>query len=322
MADPTGIDVSKSDTSWLPRNELELVAGTPAGGGQDRPARALVEVLGAQYPHARPIKLTNIPGRGGGNAWDFLRTRSGDAHVVAISSPTLISNRLLGVSQLEFGDLTPLANLYTEYPAFLVRADSSIRDGLALVDRLRADAAQIPVSLATAIGNTNHIALGRVTRHAGGNVRALNIEVFDSARYAIAELVAGKTELAVITAVSAVPELTSGVLRCLAIAAPSRLGQLFADVPTWREHGVDSVAGMWRGVIGPPGLSSPQVEFWQHRLVAASGCDAWKALLAQKYWADTFLTGPALREFLHREHDLMVASLGDLGLLTDEGIAR
>ncbi len=30
---------------WRPAREIELVAGTPPGGGQDRPARALIEVL-------------------------------------------------------------------------------------------------------------------------------------------------------------------------------------------------------------------------------------------------------------------------------------
>ncbi len=62
------------------------------------------------------MKLTNIPGRGGGNAWDYLRKHNGDPHVLAINSPTVISNKLLGVSTTDYSDITPLANLYTEYP--------------------------------------------------------------------------------------------------------------------------------------------------------------------------------------------------------------
>ena len=109
-------------TGWAPTQEIELVAGTPPGGGQDRPASALIEVLTAHRLLAQPVKLSNIPGRGGGNAWDYLRKNHGNPHVLAINSPTIISNKLLGVAATDYSDLTPLANLYTEYPIFIVRA--------------------------------------------------------------------------------------------------------------------------------------------------------------------------------------------------------
>ena len=152
----------QNDADWRPTREIELVAGTPAGGGQDRPARALIEVLTSLKLVEQPVKLTNIPGRGGGNAWDYLRDKSGDAHVLAINSPTIISNKLLGVSAYDYAALTPLANLYTEYPIFIVRAGSPLADAAALERRLKADIKGLRVALATAIGNTNHIALAQV----------------------------------------------------------------------------------------------------------------------------------------------------------------
>ena len=32
-------------TDWKPEREVALLAGTPAGGGQDRPARALLAIM-------------------------------------------------------------------------------------------------------------------------------------------------------------------------------------------------------------------------------------------------------------------------------------
>ena len=122
---------------WRPEREVHIVAGTPPGGGQDRPARALIEVLNAQNLLGQPVTLVNMPGRGGGNAWDYLMRHRGDPHVLAINSPTIISNRLLGVSMLTYDDLTPLANLYTEYPVFIVRADSTLADGDDLLGRMK-----------------------------------------------------------------------------------------------------------------------------------------------------------------------------------------
>ncbi|MDP1672532.1 MAG: hypothetical protein Q8L65_05365 [Burkholderiales bacterium] len=78
---------------------------------------------------------------------------------------------------------TPLATLYTEYIAFLVRTDSPVMDAAGLLTRLRA----------------------------------------------------------------------------LAVSAPQRLSQLYADTPTWQELGIDCVIGTWRGVIGADGLEAAQV---------------------------------------------------------------
>ena len=83
---------------WRPSRDITLVAGTPPGGGQDRPARALIETIAAHGLVEQPISLVNIPGRGGGNAWDHLRAHPGDGHVLAINSPTIITNQLFGVS--------------------------------------------------------------------------------------------------------------------------------------------------------------------------------------------------------------------------------
>jgi hypothetical protein len=38
-------DVNRNVPAWRPEREVELIAGTPAGGGQDRPARVLIELL-------------------------------------------------------------------------------------------------------------------------------------------------------------------------------------------------------------------------------------------------------------------------------------
>jgi putative tricarboxylic transport membrane protein len=307
--------VDPAEGSWRPTREVELVAGTPPGGGQDRPARALIEVLAAHRLLDQPVKLTNIPGKGGANAWDYLRKQRGDAHVLAINSTNIISNNLLGVSDIAYSDLTPLANLYTEYPLFIVRADSAINDVSELVRRLRADTTAVRIALATALGNPNHIALARLTRHAGGNVRGLSIEVFDSARYAIAHVVDGKADLGVMTAVSAVPELTAGTLRSLTLSAPARLPGIFAQVPTLIECGVDCKVGLWRGVIAAGGLAASAITFWERALAAATATTEWRAELEKKYWANTYLAGAEERAFLDEERAIMAAALADIGLL-------
>lgn len=301
--------------AWRAGREIEVVAGTPAGGGQDRPARGLIKILETGDLAGLPMTLINIPGRGGGNAWDYLRRHAGDPHVIAINSPTIITNKQLGVADFDHAALTPLANLYTEYIAFVVRADSPIRDGADFMARLARDTAGCRIALATALGNINHMALARVTTHAGGDVRALQINVFDSALYAVADVIEGRAEVGAITAVSAAKAIAAGEVRAIAVSAAQRLPRLYADTPTWTELGVDCVIGTWRGVIGAAGLTAPQVAFWNDALRAATVTGEWNAELTDKYWANTYLAGSALTDFLDRERDVMGALLRDLGLL-------
>jgi putative tricarboxylic transport membrane protein len=264
-----------------------------------------------------PIKLTNIAGRGGGNAWDYLAQHPGNPHIVAINSPTIITNRLLGESALEFAALTPLANLYTEYLVFVARPDAAPQTARELMTQLGSDPAGIRIAFATAIGNMNHMALAKITKQAGGDVGALRTDVFDSARYAVAHVVDGKADLAVITATSAVPELNSGVLRAIAVSAPARMAGPFAQAPTWGEVGIDCVVGTWRGVIGTGGMTAPQIAFWESALSTAVRGDAWRAELARHHWVDTYLGAAATRDFLGAERNTMKGALGALGLLAD-----
>jgi putative tricarboxylic transport membrane protein len=307
------IEAAQTVAGWRPQREIELVAGTPAGGGQDRPARVLIELLKDLV--SAPIRLTNIAGRGGGNAWDYLADHPGDPHILAINSPTIITNRLLGESTLDFAALTPLANLYTEYLVFVVRPNAAPASARQLLAQLKSDPAAIRITFATAIGNMNHMALAKITKQAGGDVKALRTDVFDSARYAVAHVVEGRADLAVITATSAVPELDSGALRAIAVSAPERMSGSFADVPTWGENGIDCVVGTWRGVIGTSGMTAPQIAFWENALLTAVRGEPWRAELTRHHWVDTYLSAAATRDFLDRELGAMKSALAALGLL-------
>jgi putative tricarboxylic transport membrane protein len=309
------VETAQSGAAWRPQRAIELVAGTPAGGGQDRPARVLIDLLKDLL--GVPITLTNIAGRGGGNAWDYLAEHPGDPHILAINSPTIITNRLLGESTLEFAALTPLANLYTEYLVFVVRPNAAMQTAQQLRTQLGNDPGGIRIAFATAIGNMNHMALAKITKQAGGDVTALRTDVFDSARYAVAHVVEGHADLAVITATSAVPELNSGALRAIAVSAPARMSRPFAQVPTWGEISIDCVVGTWRGVIGTGAMTAPQIGFWESALLTAVRGDAWRAELARHHWVDTYLGAAATRDFLKSELGTMKSALDALGLLAD-----
>jgi putative tricarboxylic transport membrane protein len=301
---------------WRPEREIEIVAGTPPGGGLDRAARALLAAIEASRLLAVPARVNNVPGDGARKCWTYMAQRERDPHVVAISSANLTTDFLLGATRFDHDrDFTPLAILYTEYIAFVARSDSSVRNGADLLARFATRAGSVTVALSTSLGNPNHIALARVIRQAGGDPKAPRIRVFDSALDAVADVIAGNADVCAVTAASAVKELAAGSMRALAVSAPQRLGGIYAQTPTWSEQSVDCVVGAWRGVTGARGIAPAEIAFWDGMLAQAVTTGPWREELARLYWTPMLVDGAALRGHLGRERAEMATVLGELGLL-------
>jgi putative tricarboxylic transport membrane protein len=290
-----------------PKN-VEIIAGTPPGGGQDRTARAVAAVIGGE------VTITNVPGRGGGNAWDQLITRRATPNLLAVSSPTLLTNALVGDSSIDDRDLTPLAILHTEYSAVVAPSGSRWQAPASTLSAI--SDGTLVVSFATALGNMNHLVLAEIASGLGSDPNSLRVRVFDSAREALADVLAGDGDIAIVSAASAVPELTAGTLNGVVVSAPQRLAGIFSEVATCTELSVPCVRGTWRGLVGPPGLDKKRIAGWERALLTATGSESWKETLARNLWVDSYL-GPAQTErFLSAEREGLGALLGSTGLVT------
>ena len=237
--------------TWKPERMVQIVAGTPPGGGLDRVARALAATLTEARILDVPVEVLNVPGDGARRAWTHcVENFPGDGHVIGISSPNLTSDYLVGIANFEHTRYTPIATLVTEYIAFAVRANSALRTGADLLILLGRAPAAVTVALSTALGNPNHVALAKLTRHAGGDVNAPVIRVFDTALDAVADVIAGGADIAAVTAASVMAELQAGRMRLIGISAPERLTGLFADTPVSMTRA--SIALWARGVVSRP----------------------------------------------------------------------
>jgi putative tricarboxylic transport membrane protein len=293
---------------------VRIVAGTAAGGGLDRAARALARVIEQQRLLEVAVEVVNIPGDGARRVWTELDRNPGDAHLLCISSPNLTTDRLLGLAAFDLDTYTPLATLLTEYIAFLAPSRSALVSAQDLLARFARNDA-MAVALSTAVGNPNHIALAQVIRHAGGDVRAPTIRALDTAVDVVAEVAAEKVELGAVTAASTTQAMLAGDVRLLAVSAPARLAAPFESVPTWTEQGVACVVGAWRGVSGPAGLSSAQTTFWTDIFARVTRTPQWERELAAHCWAPMYLGGVELAAYLRAERAAMSATLSELGLI-------
>ncbi|MBI3938244.1 MAG: tripartite tricarboxylate transporter substrate binding protein, partial [Betaproteobacteria bacterium] len=248
---------------WKPARNVEIVAPSGAGGGSDGIARLVQKLIQDHRLVEVPVAVVNRPGAGGAIAWGSLNQHQGDGHFVAISTANLLTNYITGKSALNYTDLTPIAQLFSESVAAAVRADSPIRDGKELLERLKSDASALSIAMGTTLANPNHIALALATRAAGGDARKLKAVVFPAAAQGMAALLGGHVEVVASPAYNLIPHMQAGRIRILAVSAPRRLAGALAGVPTWREQGAEVVVDNMRGVVGPKALGAAQVSYWE-----------------------------------------------------------
>ncbi|MBM3358809.1 MAG: tripartite tricarboxylate transporter substrate binding protein [Betaproteobacteria bacterium] len=303
-----------SAQGWSPQKNVEIVVGSAPGGSNDKTARQVERILTGERLLNTTMTVSNRPGGGGTIAFTYVNQRAGDPHTLLIGTTALLSNHILGLSKLSYTDFTPIASLFNDYIVFAVNADSPIRTGKDLMDRLKKDPKSVATGFATTLGSHNHIAAGLLLKEVGGNPRDLKAVAFKGSAEAITALLGGHIDLVTTAAGNTSIHVASGKMRVVGVAAPARFGGLLANVPTWKEQGVNLVFGGWRAIMAPKGLSPAQVAFWEGVLRKATQAPEWRADLEKNFWSEDFVTGAQFRKDLDKDYADMKAVLVDLGL--------
>jgi putative tricarboxylic transport membrane protein len=100
----------------------------------------------------------------------------------------------------------------------------------------------------------------------------------------------------------------------IAVTAPSRLPDVLADVPTWRELGYDAVVSNWRAIVGPKGMTPPQVAYWERTLARFTESDGWKQELEKNFWRSEYMRSTETRKYMDQDNVQAREFLVELGL--------
>jgi len=309
------VAVAASAQSWKPDRPVEFISGSAAGNSVDRMLRTLAKISQEKRFVEHPVNVLNKPGGGNTVAWTYLNQRAGDGHHLMVANFNLSAGHLTGTSSFSYRDFTPVCILFDEYVAFAVKADSPIKDGRDLIERLRKDPASLSLSFSSVAGGANHIAAGLVLKSAGVDVRKVRTVVFDSASKAMTAMLGGHVDIVSASASVPVSHLKAGTVRVVGISAPRRVGSVYADVPTWKEQGVDATFSNYRGMIGPKGMTPGQVQFWEGVFAAMDKDESWRTALDRNLWVAHFLNGRDTRKYWDELSVPVRATLDDLGLL-------
>ena len=90
--------------AWAPQKNVEIVAGSAPGGSNDKTARAMERILGAQKLVPTTLTVINRPGGGGSIAYTYVAQRAGSrgtreiagaSHAISVSRPEAVAATIL-----------------------------------------------------------------------------------------------------------------------------------------------------------------------------------------------------------------------------------
>ena len=241
------LTVAGVTTAWAqacPDKSINYWQAFPAGGESDLSARHQQVVLKKRCPAIETI-IQYKPGAGGGLMWAQMNQLAGDgAHVVGINLPHIVFQPIEGQVQYKTDEVTPVFWFHYTPDALVVQDSSPLRTFQDFVKAAKADPGKISLG-GSGLNSANHAAHERMNAAFGFKTTYVPFKgTGDMTTAVIGGHVGGAMSY------TAFAINNKGKVRALAVAMDKR-HPLLADVPTFRELGVDWVDGAYRG-IGVP----------------------------------------------------------------------
>jgi putative tricarboxylic transport membrane protein len=293
--------------------DYTIMAPAAPGGGWDQTSRALQEAMTAEGISSN-VQVVNVPGAGGtiGLA-QFAQEANGNPDRLMVGGYVMVGAILTNKSPVNLDAVTPIARLTGEYEVIVVPAASELKTLADLVAKLKADPGSVSWAGGSA-GGTDHITAGLFAKTVGADPKAVNYIAFSGGGEALAAVL-GSADDRRHFRLWRVP----GPGRSRSAPRPRRLGagaHIGHRRPTFKEGGVDLVVQNWRGIWAGPGLTAEQVAAITADVEKTTNSDAWKKILADKGWNNTWLAGDDFKAQLAIEIENTTAILKDIGLVS------
>lgn len=301
---------------WAPDQATQFIVAAGPGGALDAVARSTKQFIDQSGVSKNSVIVINKPGANGKITFDILKQNQGNPNYLSINTHGYISSYLIGsLDILPNRDLTTIAVLQDEYLTLAVRADSPLKDVGDVVAALKKDPTSLRIAVATSIGNHIHIGTAKALKAAGVDIRKLVVVPFRSSSDSIVALIGGQLELVASTTPNVISMLKAGRIRLLAVSSDKRLGGDFANVPTWRESGVDSVFSSALGILAPKGLTQEQIVYWENVFEQMVQSKQWERQMELNQSRSHFMRHKEATAYYDQEYISVREIVSELGLL-------
>ena len=230
----------------FPSKPIRLVVPFQAGGGNDLLARIISQKFLEKW--GQPVIVDNRPGAGGNLGADFVAKAAPDGHTILLGTNTLTMNPFI-FAKMPFDtqkDFAPVAMLATTPFYVVVNNNLPVKNIPELIAYAKANPAKL--SYATpGIGTPHHFGTELFKSMTGTYMVHIP---YKGSIPALTDVIGGQVQVMWATVNVALPMVTSGKVRGLALAE-TRRAQSLKDVPVVAETLPGYEVSAWYGIFAP-----------------------------------------------------------------------
>ena len=271
----TALPAVNAHAQPYPSKPIKIVVGFAPGGGTDFIARVVAKKLGEQL--GTQVVVDNRPGAGSTLGAELVVKSPPDGYTLLVNAASYTVNP--SVYKLSFdamNDITPIVQLSRGPYVVAIHPGVPANTLQELVVLAKADPTKFAYA-SSGNGSHVHVATEYFLRMAG--LKMIHVP-YKGTGPALADTVAGNTQLIFGSVATTLQHVKSGRLRALAMTTPKRIAAA-PDVPTVAEAGYPAYeVTNWHGLVGPKGLPPEIVERLNREVNEALKSDEVKKILA------------------------------------------
>lgn len=234
-----------------PAKPIVFIVGVEAGADGDVLVRPIMQKVSQML--GQPVLIVNKPGGGSSIAYREIHAAKPDGYTLGWGSATIITNKLQGVSPLDYHDFTHLGAYATFFPIVIGSTKSAIKFNTIQEAIAHAKANPGKVNMSTGgVGQSWWVAAMSFLGGTGLNINT--IPQAGAGALTVAQVAGGHAELGVAAMGSAKSMVDSGQVKFLATLGAARAPAPYDKVPTVKELGFDVSWESTNFVMGPKNL--------------------------------------------------------------------
>jgi tripartite-type tricarboxylate transporter receptor subunit TctC len=249
----------------FPNRPITMICPYGAGGGTDAVARMVAVLM--EQDLGQPVNVVNRTGGGGAVGFTAGSTAAPDGYTMTLASGDITMLHWMGTAQVTYKDLRAVGQCNFDASAINVRADAPWKTVKDLQEYAKANPGKLKAS-GTGKGGCWDIARAGWLIAAGVSPDAIPWVPSSGAAPTLQDMVAGGIPVSTCSLAEARAMIEAKKVKCLAVMSDKRLN-IFPDVPTLKESGVNWSFGVWRGVLVPKGTPDNVVAILEKSLEKA-----------------------------------------------------
>jgi putative tricarboxylic transport membrane protein len=294
-----------------PSRTIEWISHSSAGSGTDLFNRNVSDLLQKEKIFSVPFIHSNRVGGNGVVAYNYVKSKKGDPHVVIAMSVTVILTASAR-PDLELGldTITPISRFAQDPQVIAVRTESKFKTIKELIDAGSKEPGSIVAGVTGPTGS-GRAALYLIEKETGAKFRFVN---FKGGGDAVLATVGGHVELTTENMSEMMPLLEAKKMRLLAVTGERRFNTA-PDVPTLKELGYNIFLATGRGWAMPPGVPKDAAAVMEAALKKVHDSPAYKEYADRNMFEDAYLGSAEFAQHLVKQREEQIEFLKHIGVI-------